>query len=224
MSHPHEGIEWFTGAMLRKFNENSHKRGWDDIDLTYGDMRLKQEYEELHLELELFEFGDLDAEDRSQTAERIINEAADVANFAMMVAWKVRHERPSMKPKVPRQLTDEEIAGRLSTIQRLLQVRLPYDLVEVERVRYVEWVDEEDGKTYHNLERDQLGIGDMAAILAYGPIDPKYGKVVLTVPFSLEMIYATPPQTLVEIMAPKVIAGMETFLERQGSVDRTTDV
>ena len=223
MTHPHEGVEWFSGEMIWTLDQNSHKRGWDDIDLTYADMRLKQEHEELHLELELFEFGDLDAEERAQTAERIIREATDLANFAMMVAWKVRHERPSMKNKVTPQLTDEEIRGRLSTIQRLLQVRLPYDLVEVERVRYVEWVDEEDGETYYNLERDELGIGDMAAILAYGAVTEEHGRVVLSVPFSLEMIYFTPPQTVADLMAPKVKEGMDTFLERHRNVDQSTD-
>jgi hypothetical protein len=102
MTHPHEGVEWFKGEMTKKLEENSHKRGWDDMDLTYGDTRLKQELKELHDELELFEFGDLDPEDRARVAENIIQESADLANFAMMVAWRVRHERSGRRKALRR--------------------------------------------------------------------------------------------------------------------------
>jgi hypothetical protein len=97
MAHPHAGVEWFSQEMTKKLEENSHKRGWDDIDLSYGITRLKQELKELYVEVELLEFAVLDPEAYADTAEAAIQEAADIANFAMMMAWRLRHERSNKR-------------------------------------------------------------------------------------------------------------------------------
>lgn len=97
MTHPHEGVEWFKEEMAAKFEENSHKRGWDDMDPFYGLQRIKQEVDELETELEEIHYQEdsatYDEEEYANTAEAIIQEAADVANFALMIAYRYRHSR-----------------------------------------------------------------------------------------------------------------------------------
>lgn len=86
MSRPHEGVEWFAQEMTKKLEENNHKRGWDDIDLDYGLMRLREEVEELAPYVDEWDW-------RSSQAEAIVKEAADVANFAMMLAYAAERWR-----------------------------------------------------------------------------------------------------------------------------------
>ena len=65
----------FAAAMQREINNNSHKRGWDRCRISWLRKRLKQE------------FGELERAIKSkQSAAVVVSEAADVANFAMMIA------------------------------------------------------------------------------------------------------------------------------------------
>lgn len=77
------GVGWFARRMLEKLRENDHKRGWDDIDLDYALMRLREEVEELAPLV-----GGWD-HDQGQARE-MIREAADVGNFALFIALKAR--------------------------------------------------------------------------------------------------------------------------------------
>jgi hypothetical protein len=82
MGHPHEGVVWFSKEMEAKLEANSHKRGWDDIDLDYALQRMREEVEELAPHIDNWDY-------RSSQAKAIVEEAADVANFAMMLAYTV---------------------------------------------------------------------------------------------------------------------------------------
>ena len=220
MTHPHEGVEWFAGEMEDTLEANSHKRGWDDIDPVEGMTRMKQEVKELNDEVELYEFGVLDPGDLARTAERVIREATDVANYAMMVAWKVRHERPPKNVTTIPVPTSGEIRVRLSRMKDHLIEVLTYPEIEVVRIRYVDKYDPETDKTWTTIERDEIGIGDMAAIVVRGEPVGDLGKPLITVPFSLEMVYLTPPRDVADMLAPKVTEGMENFLR---NVDRSTE-
>lgn len=82
------GIAWFAEQMAIKLEENSHKSGWDDVDLDYAMERLQDEAYELDQAVYDFQYV-------SERAEAVrveaIREAADVANFAFMIAYKLRH-------------------------------------------------------------------------------------------------------------------------------------
>lgn len=65
----------FALAMEDKLRQNDHKGGWDDCSKQYLAMRLTQEREELRSAIA-----------RGDPPEDIMKEAADIANFAMMVA------------------------------------------------------------------------------------------------------------------------------------------
>jgi hypothetical protein len=77
-------VKAFALAMEAKLKENDHKRGWkqERKDWLYG--RLQEEVEELgHL------LGGLQSVGKFSSPEyrkKILREAADVANFAMMIA------------------------------------------------------------------------------------------------------------------------------------------
>lgn len=73
-----EPIQWFAKQMERKLREHDDRGGWDDERLDWLFDRLIEEVEELRVEV-----------NRSSELY-IINEAADVANFCMMLADKVR--------------------------------------------------------------------------------------------------------------------------------------
>jgi hypothetical protein len=72
-------IQWFFEVMLDKLVSNSHKGFWDNLELQYLSMRLTQEREELRRAI-----------GKKESAENVAKEAADVANFAMMIADRYR--------------------------------------------------------------------------------------------------------------------------------------
>lgn len=67
-------VIWFAGRMTNKLLQNMHKGPWDECSYAYLLTRLEQELDELRQAV------------RSGSGGEIINEAADVANFAMMIA------------------------------------------------------------------------------------------------------------------------------------------
>lgn len=76
------GPIWFLGEMQLKLQENSHKEGWINLHYPYLLRRIGGELAELRRAIKK---GD---------EEEIIREAADVANFAMMIADIARHKYP----------------------------------------------------------------------------------------------------------------------------------
>jgi len=71
-------VKWFAEQMEAALKRNDHKSGWlnDDWDELHD--RILDETKELYRECGKF----------SKDEEKIIKEAADVANFAMMIADK----------------------------------------------------------------------------------------------------------------------------------------
>ena len=67
-------VEWFAGEMETKLNKNEHKGGWESSSAAYLLRRLKQEVAELENACSF------------RGGEAVVSEAADVANFAMMIA------------------------------------------------------------------------------------------------------------------------------------------
>lgn len=78
-----EQVKWFAEQMENKLKENDHKGGWDDCNVYWLWQRLQDESGELLTAINLYR--DLGADKND-----IIKEAADVANFAMMIADIVR--------------------------------------------------------------------------------------------------------------------------------------
>lgn len=85
-------VLWFAQEMERKLQENDHKGGWDTCSPKWLLNRLRQETAELELAIAT---GD---------PVKTTREAADVANFAMMIA-DVSVENASLKQH------DEESEG-----------------------------------------------------------------------------------------------------------------
>jgi glutathionyl-hydroquinone reductase len=67
-------VDWFSKQMERKLKKNDHKGGWRNCELQYLSMRLTQERKELTEAI------------ASKDFQKIIDECADIANFAMMIA------------------------------------------------------------------------------------------------------------------------------------------
>ncbi|MGE7271378.1 hypothetical protein ACQKK5_07950 [Brevibacillus panacihumi] len=63
-------VTWFAEEMEKKLRENDHKGGWEDCDILWLYGRLLEEVDEL----------------AAAEGDDIVREAADVANFAMMIA------------------------------------------------------------------------------------------------------------------------------------------
>ena len=66
-------LAWFANEMERQLEANDHKTGWKDFHLKQLLRRLKQEVGELERAIE-------------KGKPDVVEEAADVANFAMMIA------------------------------------------------------------------------------------------------------------------------------------------
>jgi hypothetical protein len=75
-------VMWFAEAMEVQLCANDHKPGWHDMPLLRLLVRLEQEARELRRAIERDQA-------RPNAAHWIITEAADVANFAMMIADNV---------------------------------------------------------------------------------------------------------------------------------------
>lgn len=67
-------VQQFAAEMQNKLDENCHKGGWHDCTWHYLRKRLREETAELEIAV------------ASRDKKRIVREAADVANFAMMIA------------------------------------------------------------------------------------------------------------------------------------------
>ena len=67
-------VEAFARAMERKLRDNDHKPHWSECEQLYLRARLLEEVKELWHALE------------NEAPENVLLEAADVANFAMMLA------------------------------------------------------------------------------------------------------------------------------------------
>jgi hypothetical protein len=89
-----EEVQWFSKEMEKKLIENDHKVHWSEIPTAYLEMRLKQEVAELEEAIMDFHLG-------RGSADHITKEAADVGNFAMMIADAYSH-RPRTPNKRPR--------------------------------------------------------------------------------------------------------------------------
>ncbi|MEF2243988.1 hypothetical protein [Paenibacillus sp. IITD108] len=70
-----ETVQWFAEQMEMKLRENDHKGGWEECSLDWLYSRLCQETKELWRSI-----------DHPSTYNMVALEAADVANFAMMIA------------------------------------------------------------------------------------------------------------------------------------------
>lgn len=77
-----EMVTRMADAMRAKLALNRGKLHWEESEMGYLMARLNDEVEELRREV-----GDIFTSDR---AEKVRAEAADVANFAAMIAEKVR--------------------------------------------------------------------------------------------------------------------------------------
>lgn len=87
-----KSLIWFMLKMNAMLWRNRHKSGWHKCTATALLNRIKEETVELETELKNYYyisegFSTLVSPETNKT---IINEAADVANFAMMVATKFR--------------------------------------------------------------------------------------------------------------------------------------
>lgn len=74
MIEPRPEVVWFAKQMELKLKANDHKKHWHEMHMDYLIERLYQESQELWTAI------------ISGNASDIVQEAADVSNFAMMIA------------------------------------------------------------------------------------------------------------------------------------------
>jgi NTP pyrophosphatase (non-canonical NTP hydrolase) len=92
-SPPRDEVLWFAQEMERKLKVNDYKGHWDNCEFSYLSRRLNQETGELRRALQRFKNlpeGPAYEESAMVAASHVIAEAADVANFAMMIADQIR--------------------------------------------------------------------------------------------------------------------------------------
>lgn len=84
LSEYHESVLALSRVQMAKLAENIHKGKWEDVDPMYAFKRLMQEAIELFEEIQL-----------QGAPEDIWKEAADVANFAMILAqtYELQHKQ-----------------------------------------------------------------------------------------------------------------------------------
>lgn len=74
--HSRQEVEWFAGEMEKRLKANDHKGGWEDCSLEWLVAKLAEETGEVAAIV--IKHG--------SWKEKVIKEAADVANVAMMIA------------------------------------------------------------------------------------------------------------------------------------------
>jgi NTP pyrophosphatase (non-canonical NTP hydrolase) len=85
MKMPREQVQWFAEQMEKKLQENDRKGGWEGCNLHWLIERIEIETKELRTAVNLY----MSLRDPKEKIN-IIKEAADIANFAMMIADIVR--------------------------------------------------------------------------------------------------------------------------------------
>jgi len=78
----HNLVNDFAGDMFIKLRKNKHKAHWSTVTCKWLLERMKEEVEELE-----------DAMIEGKSPDEIIAEAADVGNFAAMIADNARHAK-----------------------------------------------------------------------------------------------------------------------------------
>lgn len=80
----------FAEVMEKKLKLNDYKGGWEDCNNEYLLTRLEEEAKELRTLAERYGLGTIDEDNLSKgKRNKVINECADVANFAMMIAENI---------------------------------------------------------------------------------------------------------------------------------------
>uniref|UniRef100_A0A6M3K3H0 Uncharacterized protein n=1 Tax=viral metagenome TaxID=1070528 RepID=A0A6M3K3H0_9ZZZZ len=82
LSGVREEVLEFALDMERKLKKNDYKKHWKECSLEYLQNRLKNELQELNFLLK-----------KISNKREVINECADIANFAMMIADIMRERR-----------------------------------------------------------------------------------------------------------------------------------
>ena len=100
-----ESVRWFAAHMERKLRAYDDRPGWIGCDADWLLERMKEERKELTAALRQLAASDGD-ERTNVLVLRVINEAADVANFAMMIADNARECLPPLP--VPAKTGEEE--------------------------------------------------------------------------------------------------------------------
>ena len=96
---PRQELSEFALVQEFKLRQNDHKRHWLEAQLEHLMKRLIDEVSELDEALRWWQ-----ADPTRKAADNVLWECADVANFAMFVWDKVRHEYPGVFPApTPRQ-------------------------------------------------------------------------------------------------------------------------
>lgn len=95
---PRSSVEWFAKRMEVELRANDHKGGWDRMGLGEISTRVHQEAKELSRVLATFREQHATGFIPIETIHSIISEAADVANFAMMLADNARKLLPEGDP------------------------------------------------------------------------------------------------------------------------------
>lgn len=87
-------VRKFAEAMERKLQERDDKGGWKDTDAVWLSLRMFEEGGELIGVIRRWAYGGLKGVDRKTD---ILDEAVDVANFAMMICdvFRLLEQEPS---------------------------------------------------------------------------------------------------------------------------------
>jgi NTP pyrophosphatase (non-canonical NTP hydrolase) len=95
---PRKEIKSFSENMERKLKENDYKERWSKSNYSYLIQRLHEEVDELDEALSSFVIGqamprDLSGSYSIEQYGEVVEECADVANFAMMIADNLKNKR-----------------------------------------------------------------------------------------------------------------------------------
>lgn len=114
-------VKAFASHMEAKLRENDHKGGWGDCDFGYLVKRLDEESAELRSAVSALKTALSDADAPPELVrmvkEAVRNEAADVANFAMMIADNAggaHHVTPADLERYREMKREAILSGRLT--------------------------------------------------------------------------------------------------------------
>lgn len=93
IQHPRPEVLWFASLMEKKLQVHDDRDGWKDCGLSWLLDRVKQETRELEREIILRSQHSTCGNAWVDIEENIRNEAADIANFCMMIADNTVHGR-----------------------------------------------------------------------------------------------------------------------------------
>jgi hypothetical protein len=93
MANKCKTLRWFTTEMQKKLTANNHRGKFENLGFRFCLQRFRQETDELLIAMVKYNIANIDENLPEAARKAIIDECADIANFAMGIADSINRRK-----------------------------------------------------------------------------------------------------------------------------------